>query len=51
MSEPIVDVRTAPAVAPTPDGDHGPLIQAIQMTFYDRCYTRRPARAAAEPRR
>ena len=46
--EPIVDVRTAPAVA-TPDGDHGPLIQAIQMTFYDRCYTRRPARAAVSP--
>ena len=26
-----------------------PLIQAIQATFYDRCYTRRPARVAAMP--
>jgi hypothetical protein len=44
--EPIVDVRMAPAAA-IPDGDHGPLIRAIQTTFYDRCYARRPARAAA----
>ena len=32
-----------------PEGDHAPLIQAIQATFYDRCYARRPARAAAIP--
>src|SRR5215208_5866006 len=46
--EPIVDVRMAPPV-PMLEGDHAPLLRAIQATFYDRCYARRSARAASMP--
>lgn len=46
--EAIVDVRTAPAVA-MPQSDPAPLIQAVQAAFYDRCYARRAAGAAAIP--
>jgi hypothetical protein len=44
--EPLVDVRLGSA-APMQVGDDAPLIQAIQMAFYNRCYARRPATAAA----
>lgn len=46
--EPIVDVRMAAPVAML-EGDHAPLIRAIQATFYDRCYARRPPRTAPAP--
>jgi hypothetical protein len=46
--QPLIDVRLVSAV-PMQEGDSAPLIRAIQMTFYDRCYARRPARAAPIP--